>query len=462
MSFDQFFQILRARLWTIVAIFVGVVVLVMGVSLALPKKYTAEASVVVDGKAADPLLSTASSGQTASGYVSTQVDIIGSSRVAQRVVTMTGLDQLPAFQERWRETTNGVGSLQVWLGNSLRRGLDVRPSRESSVISISYTATDAEFAAAIANAFAQAYIDTALELKVEPAKQYANWFNERTRGLRDEVEIARKKLSDYQQANSIVASDERFDVESARMAELSSQLVAVQGQRADSRSRQSQTGSAESLPEVVQNPLVSSLKADVARIESQRQQMIGKLGANHPDLMRIDADLASMRQRIGLETDRIVRSLGTSTRVSVAREADIAAAVEAQKVRLLELQAHRDQIAVLQRDVENAQRAYDLVTQRLMQTNLESQTQQTNIAVLTAASVPASPSSPRLLLNALLACVFGAALGCGVALLLELLNARVRSADDLVRELGLPVLGVIPGNDAVKRGWRRRSAHASA
>ncbi|PKO55700.1 MAG: chain length determinant protein EpsF [Betaproteobacteria bacterium HGW-Betaproteobacteria-21] len=462
MSFDQFFQILRARLWTIVAIFVGVVVLVMGVSLALPKKYTAEASVVVDGKAADPLLSTASSGQTATGYVSTQVDIIASSRVAQRVVTMTGLDQLPAFQERWRETTDGVGSLQVWLGNSLRRGLDVRPSRESSVISISYTATDAEFAAAIANAFAQAYIDTALELKVEPAKQYANWFNERTRGLRDEVEIARKKLSDYQQANSIVASDARFDVESARMAELSTQLVAVQGQRADSRSRQSQTGSAESLPEVVQNPLVSSLKADVARIESQRQQMIGKLGANHPDLMRIDADLASMRQRIGLETDRIVRSLGTSTRVSVAREADIAAAVEAQKVRLLELQAHRDQIAVLQRDVENAQRAYDLVTQRLMQTNLESQTQQTNIAVLTAASVPASPSSPRLLLNALLACVFGAALGCGVALLLELLNARVRSADDLARELGLPVLGVIPGNDAVKRGWRRRSAHASA
>lgn len=461
MSFQQFFQILRARLWTIVAIFAVVVVLVMGVSLALPKKYTAEASVVVDGKAADPVLSTAASGQTASGYVSTQVDIIASSRVAQRVVTMTGLDQLPASQERWREATNGVGSLQVWLGNSLRRGLNVWPSRESSVISISYTATNAEFAAAIANAFAQAYIDTALELKVEPAKQYANWFNERTRGLRDEVEIARKKLSDYQQANSIVASDERFDVESARMAELSTQLVAVQGQRADSRSRQSQTGSAESLPEVVQNPLVSSLKADVARIESQRQQMIGKLGANHPDLLRIDADLASMRERIGLETDRIVRSLGTTTRISVAREADIAAAVEAQKARLLELKAHRDQIAVLQRDVENAQRAYDLVTQRLMQTNLESQTQQTNIAVLTAASVPVSPSSPRLLLNALLACVFGAALGCGVVLLLELLNARVRSADDLARELGLPVLGVIPGNDAAQRGWRRRNVHAT-
>jgi len=461
MTFQQFFQILLARRWTVVSIFVGVVVVVMAVSLALPKKYTANASVVVDGNRGDPLLASSSSGQTMSGYISTQVDIIASSRVAQQVVSRTGMDRLPAFQERWREATDGVGSLQAWLGDSLRRGLDVRPSRESSVISISYTAADPEFAATIANAFAEAYIETTLELKVEPAKQYASWFNERTQGLRDEVEIARKKLSDYQQEHGIVASDERFDVESARMAELSSQLVTVQGQKVDSRSRKSQSGSAESLPEVVQSPLVSSLKGDVARIEAQREQVIGRLGPNHPDLARIDAELASMRQRVAIETERIARSLGTSERISIAREADIASAVEAQKARLLELKAHRDRIAVLQRDVENAQNAYDLVTKRLMQTNLESQTQQTNIAVLTSATVPSSPSSPRLLLNALLACVFGAALCCGVALLLELINARIRSADDLFNELGLPVLGSIPPDNPGRKGWRWRTANAA-
>ena len=116
---------------------------------------------------------------------------------------------------------------------------------------------------------------------------------------------------------------------------------------------------------------------------------------------------------------------------------------------------------MLQRDVENAQNAYDLVTKRLMQTNLESQTQQTNIAVLTSATVPSSPSSPRLLLNALLACVFGAALGCGVALLLELINARIRSADDLFNELGLPVLGSIPPDNPGRKGWRWRTANAA-
>lgn len=458
MTFQQFVLILRARIWVILGVLAGAVLVGLVISLLLPKKYTAETSIVIDGKS-DPILGAMLPAQISPGYLATQVDIITSDRVAQRVVALTRMDQVPAVQEQWREATKGVGSIQVWLAESLKRSLDVKPSRESSVITIGYSGADPQFAAAIANAFARAYIDTSLELKVEPARQYAQWFNDRTEGLRGELEAAQKRLSDYEQEHGIIATDGRLDVETARLAELSSQLVAVQGQRADSRSRQSQSASAESLPEVMTNPLISGLKADVARLEAQRGQMLGRLGINHPEIARVDAELASLRQRVISETQRVVSSLGTTTRISAARESEIAASVEEQKARVLELKAHRDQIAVLQRDVENAQRAYDLVTQRLAQTSLESQTQQTNIAVLTPATPALEHSSPNIRLNLLLAVFAGTLLGVGLALVLELFDQRVRGEDDLAGVSGVPVLGSVPASD-YPRGtglFRRRA-----
>jgi chain length determinant protein EpsF len=363
---------------------------------------------------------------------------------------MLKLADAPSIQDDWREATDGEGSVTVWLAALMKKNLDVEPSRESNVISIAFQGSDPKFAAAIANAWAQAYIDVSLELKVEPARQYAKWFDGQNAELRADLEAAQKRLSDFQQERGIVATDERLDVESARLAELSSQLSAIQAQSVDSRSREAQARNADTLPEVMQNGLIQSLKADLARQQGMRDQLAGRYGANHPELTRIDADIASLRERIAGETQRVVRSLGTATRVDAQREAEIKAALAAQKKKVLDLKAERDQINVLARDVENAQRAYDLVTQRLAQTNLESQTQQTNVVVLTPAVAPIKPSSPRLLLNTALAIFLGTLLGLGAALMLELMDPRVRGVEDLAQIDGVPMLGIVPGAGKLK------------
>lgn len=444
MSFQQFLLILRARFWIVLGTLLVVVGTTLAVSLILPKQYTAETALVVDAKSADPLLGGLLPAQMIPGYMATQVDIILSDRVAQRVVSLLKMDQAPAVQEQWREATDGEGSITVWLAAALKKQLDVKPSRESNVITIGYQGADPGFAAGVANAFAQAYIDVSLELKVEPARQYAKWFDGQTNSLRADLESAQKKLSEYQQARGIIATDERLDVETARLAELSTQLSMAQAQRVDSRSRQAQGGSADSLPEVMQNSLIQSLKSDLSRQEATRTQMAGRLGANHPELARIDAEIASLRERIATETRRVVSSLGTTNRVNVQRVSEIEAALDAQKQKILDLKAERDQIAVFQRDVENAQRAYDLVTQRLAQTSLESQTQQTNVVVLSPAVAPLKPSSPKVLLNTALAVFLGMLLGVGAALLLELMDQRVRGEEDLTLLDGVPLLGSIP------------------
>ena len=127
-----------------------------------------------------------------------------------------------------------------------------------------------------------------------------------------------------------------------------------------------------------------------------------------------------------------------------------------------EFKTQHDELTVLKKDFENAQRAYELVNGRLSETSLESESQQTNVAILTPAVPPIRPSSPKLLLNTVLAIFLGGLIGVGTVLLLEMKNRRVRSTEDLYESLGVPVLAVVTETRMKPRkrllGFRRAAA----
>ncbi|WP_018410848.1 chain length determinant protein EpsF [Methyloversatilis thermotolerans] len=463
MTFQQFLLILRARWLVGVAVLFIVVATTVAVSLVLPKQYTSTTSVLIDVKSPDPILGVTLPALVTPGYMATQVDIVTSDRVAQRVVRMLGFEKSPQAIEQWRQATEGQGSIEAYYAELLKKKLDVKPSRESNVLAIGFDGQDPAFSAAVANAFAQAYIDTNLELKIEPAKQYASWFAGQSKALREELEKAQNKLSAFQMESGIVATDERLDIENARLAELSSQYTAIQAQRSDTASRQAQVGNAQqldSLPEVQQNSLIIGLKSELARGEARLNEMSQRYGRNHPEYQRAQGEVDVMKAKLEAEMKKVASTLGTSNRVNVQREAEVRAALSAQKARVLELKKQRDDLAVLQREVESAQRAYDAVAQRFTQTTLESQTTQTNIVVLTPAIPPIEPSSPNILLNTLVSIFLGTLLAVGTVLLLELLDQRVRGDDDLQQLLGVPVLGLVSAVKFNKSAKRARAAAA--
>ena len=232
MTFGQFIAILRARFWSALLVFIVTVATTVGVSMVLPKKYTAVATVVVDFRP-DPVTAAMYGGVASPAMMATQVDVLQSDRVAQRVVRNLKLTENPQVRTQWLEDAQGKGSIEQWLGQTFQRSMDVKPSRESSVISISYKAADPNFAAALANAFVQAYLETALELRVDPAKQYSAFFDTRAKEARETLERAQAKHSAYQKEKGIIATDERLDIESARLNELSSQLVMLQAEKAN-------------------------------------------------------------------------------------------------------------------------------------------------------------------------------------------------------------------------------------
>ena len=444
---------LRARFGTF-ALVLGLTVLAATVvSLLLPKTYKATVSLVADIKEEQSLSSVLHplmQPRENIGYMQTQMDIIGSEKVARKVVQELKLaDSASAIAAFEKVRSEKSGSIIDWLVEDLLERIKVETS-QSSVIRITFPAGEPSHAAAVANAFAKAYVETTLELRVEPARQAAAWFEEQLKSLRANLEEAQVRLTDYQRRQGIVSADERFDVENSRLGELSAQVVRVQDQTIDFSTREHQarhflerSGTLEKLPEVLANPFIQRLKSDVLQSDAKLLELSAQYGVNYPQYQRQLAESRSLRERLDAEMLKVAAAMESATRQSRQREAELRRALAEQRARVLQIKESRNDLTVLTRDVESAQRAYDTAMQRSVVSRVESRASQANVTVLSPAVAPRKPARPRLALNVALSVIVGTLLGAGIVLLMEMFDRRVRSGGDLEGAPGVPLLGVL-------------------
>ncbi len=453
MTFNQFLRIIKARWALVLTIASTVVIGALVVSLLLPKAYTSTATVMADVRP-DPVSAITNASAYAGTYLATQVDIIKSANVAQRVVRDLRLADNDTMRARWTKATDGKGDLTAWVAETIARGLDVRPSRESNVIEINYEGADPAFSSTLANAFAKAYIDSTVQIKVDPARQYAEFFEDRARMAREKLELARAKLTEAQRDKGIIVTEERLDVENARLNELSTQVSGLRALKAETSSRNTQTNSSpDQSTDVLSNVVIANLKADLARSEAHLKELTSRYGDAYPVVIETRASIADMRDKIRAETIRVTGSVRMTNTVATSREADAVAAFNAQRERVLKLKGARAELQVLEREVDSAQRVYDSIQDRLSQTSLESSTSQSGIYMLSAATEPTHSTSPRVLLNTVVALVLGTLLALMIALSVELYDRRVRGPIDILQALDMPVIGTLP-RPKIKSGSR--------
>ena len=441
MNFRQILLALRLRWWVVVVVFSCIVGIVIAISVYMPKQYTAETSILLDVRT-DPLVATLMPSLAGASFVTTQVEIIRSDRVAGRVVKMLGLAQNADAVAQWREATDGRVTLETYFGNLMQRGLIVEPVRGSALMAVSFTGNDPKFAAAVANTFARAYIDLSVELRVGPAREYASFFDERQKSLRANLEAAQARLSDFQQKRGIVVSSERVDQESARLNALEVALATTFAESADTSSRQRNAGTETSI-DVQQSGAVQALKSELARAETELVEVSAKYGANHPQRVALEAKVAEVKQQIASEMRRVSGTTATVNRINTQKINELRNMVEAQKRMVLNLRTQRDEVGALLRDVEIAQRAFDTVAQRRSQLANESQAEQAAASVLSPATEPLTHSKPNIPKNAAAGAILGLLAGLAAAYMLEMVDRRVRSAEDLGNAEGVPLLGVI-------------------
>ncbi|MBV9892025.1 MAG: chain length determinant protein EpsF [Rhizobacter sp.] len=446
MFLSQYLRILWARKWLVLSLFLLVALIGIAITLLMPRQYTAQTSLVVDIRI-DPALGALAPALAAPSYMQTQIDILKSDRVAARAVKILGVERSAAAVAQWREETKAKIPLDRYFADVLSKGLYVEPARGSNIINLYFFAPDPQFAQAAANAFAQAYMDVSVELRVAPARQSADFLQDQLKTMRANLEQAQARLSGFQQTKGIVVTDERLDQENARYNALMTQLALAQAERVDIETRQRNTGS-EVSPDVLGSPAVMSLKAQLASAETKLTEISSIVGKNHPQRQQLEAQIGELKQQLAAETRRVAGGASTSSRGSSQKVAELQTLVDTQKKTLLAMRSDRDQIAVYQRDVDAAQHAYDAVIQRLGVTNLEGKNEQANTRLLSPAVEPLEPSRPKIPLGIAASLLGGLIVGVLAALGLELLDRRVRMPQDLIVVSGVPVIGVLrpPGS----------------
>jgi chain length determinant protein EpsF len=441
MNYRQALLVLRLRWWVVLVVFALTVGATYVVSIFMPKQYSAATTLLLDVRS-DPLLATLMPNLTAPAFMATQAEVLRSDRVASKVVQMLGLAQSPEAVARWREATQGRVPMETYYGELLQGGLLVETGRASAVMTLTYTGNDPKFAAAAANTFARAFIDLTVELRVGPAREFAGFFDERLKTLRGELDAAQAKLSAFQQKRGIVVSSERMDQESARLTALETALAAAIAESADTATRQRNAGTETSI-DVSQSMAVQGLRSELSRAETRLVEVSGTYGANHPVRLELETRIAELKQQIAAEMRRVSGTTATLNRIVSQKIGELRNLVEAQKKTVLDLRTQRDEANVLLREVETAQRAYDTVAQRRAQLANESQAEQAAARVLSPATEPLVHSKPNIPKNLAAAVLVGLVGGLAVAFLLELVDRRVRSEDDLESIDGVPVLGVM-------------------
>ena len=447
MDLNQFILALRARRKAFIIAMAAVIVTAIAVALIVPKKYVSTATIIVDARDEQIFSPARMSPRERANYLQTQVDLVLSPRVAAQVSRDLKLAQRPGVREAWESDTGGQGNIDEWLGAQLKEKVTVETS-VSNLMLINFASDDPKFATEVANGFAKAYLDTALQLRTEPTREASLWFEDQLKSLRTQVTQAQTRLNSFQKQKGILVEDARVDVESTRLAELSTALMVARGATAEAQSRHKQSteilengGSPESIPEVLSNAFINGLKVDLGRVESRIEQESAVLGPNHPQYIRSQAEAQGIRSKMQSETKKLIAGLGNAVEQSKKRERDIQAAIDAQNERLLSLTDYRIEMAGMSRDIDAAQRSYDAVLGRYMQTKIDSSAKQTNALLLAPAIQPLKPLHPKVGLIAGLSVVLGALLAGGIVYVLEMLDRRVRSRHDLESRLAVPSLG---------------------
>lgn len=446
LTLNSLFAILIARRWIILgSALVAVIIAIAAVSLK-PRFYQATTDLIVDSRGWDPISGQAQPSRLNAAYLTTQADIIRSRTVANRVIDNLNLLKDPLLANAVTLSGDEEVDRRRVLG-FLAQGMEVIPKRDSSVLGITFRALDPQLAAKLADGFAEAYIYTNLELRTEPARQTTEWYNKQLAQLRAELIARQNALSTYQEQHNILATSDRLDLESAKLAELSSLLLAVQNERLTSKSRSDQianTKRGQIETRALDNPQVQKLATDLAQAQARLKELATQVGENHPQYRQARSEVDALRQQMNRMQELISGSLQSSVELSLAQEAQLSAELATQKELVLQLSRNRNELALLKQEVDNAQAAYDAALARTAQTRLESQIAATDIAILNKAMAPSQPATPSLRTALFLAVLAGLFIGTGLALCLEWLDQRIRHPSDLERGLGLIVLASIP------------------
>ena len=445
--------ILRKHQWLILTFLLTVVTVVTIASFKMKPVYNAAGRLEIDRESQNSIqLQDANSYDDfvdMENYIETQSKILSSETLALQTIKSLDLTRYPEFGGTPSATAFGQGGaipkrpaiLSAFLGS-----LGVKRIANTRLIEVSFEAEDPQLAAGIVNAHLQNFIEANFKGKYDATTQASTWLSSELEELRMKVEKAEDARIAYQRENQIWQIDEKQDITTQKLSDLSKAVTDAQTSLAEKEAlyRMAVSGNVDALPEAQGNLVIEDLLKRKSDLDEQYAEAMIQYGPNYPKVQRLAAQQKELGDDLANARKTLVETVQEEYNTARSHVEILTESLDKQKVEANDLAEKLVQYHILQHDAESYKLLYDGLQQKLKEATLTAGLHSTNIRVVDPALAPSGPSRPQKARNILLAFLVGLVGGVGLAIFREYLYNTVKSPDDIEALTGLPSLAVVP------------------
>lgn len=457
--------ILRKRLWMILGIGVAIPLLVGFVVSKQPKEYQAQATLVIEpsvpqylGQNFRDVVDVGTDWWTSQETMQTELRVLASHSQAVAVAKALCTKTLgPTKQIAMARLMPSVDCNDPAAVDRASVGLDglvaAEPVKDSRVVMLKSTSNDPEIAALLANTWAQVYIEKNLEHRLSQSEGASEWLGDEYGNLTQQLNEAEHELIEFKRQNNVLAvglEDQQNDL-SSRHKKLADELNNVQVKLIELQAQRTQFAKLTSsdplddvTPGVSDSPMMLKLKELYAEQYAKLVEIKGKYLDKHPAVVAQQARVDAIKGDLAHEAELALKNVEAKYASLVRQEKDLSAALDATTKEALQLEQRAIVYNRLKRNYDRLAKLSDQVGGRERETSLAGHLKTNNVRLLDAALVPTAAISPNLNRSVGISLALALALGLGLAFLLEVLDATVKTQDDVENAAGLAFLGLVP------------------
>ena len=474
-ALTQYFRIILRWRWLILGAIGAVILLGLIATLLMNPLYTATTTVEI-ARESDYIVKVETVQREAAPndieFYQTQYGVLKSRAMAEGVATALKLPDDPKFFEMYgtelpeaqavlapngKFVRAGYDDRLRAAGNILLKNLKVAPIASSRLVDIKLTSPSAEFSAKLANAWAEQFISYNLERKMDRTAYARQFLERRLEQLRQKLEESERALVNNAATQEIitfsnvgVGADAKSQTGERSLATVDLEQFnnALSQATAERIGAEAQLRKVDRSTDLSQNANITALRTKRGEVSAEYARMMGQFEPGYPQAKALQLQLAQLDRSIANEEGRIIANsrstLEGSYRAAVAREDALKSRVTQLKNAVLDQRRKGIQYNIYQRDVDTNRQLYDALLQRYKEIGVAGGIGTNNVSFVDKADTPRFPASPKISRNLLLGLLAGLMLGCVTAFGLDFLDETFKVPEDLEKETGFPVVGVVP------------------
>lgn len=470
----DYIEVLLRRRWLVLGILFFIFVSVLIFSLSAQKLYRAVGVIEVSTesqkitKFEDVVDETLRSQE----LIATQVSLLKSNTIAERLVAELNLKEHPIFDGDKKDGIIGIRWLKAFIRDFIQKdvenlpqntiltesmedkrlidfvqqNLQVSPSRNSMIIEVSFISPSRQLSQDIVNHLMEEFVAWKMDQKVDSSIKAREYLMKQIDRAKINLEASEEKQHQFARAAGIVSMDSRLNSVFRQLEDINAAVGQAEANLIEKQTQYHQAlqDGAESLPQVLNSPLINSLKSEYAALRSEYENLIIVFHEDYPDVKAIASRMESINDQIKNESEKIFNGIRHDYLSAAARFESLQTNVEEKKLQALELNEKATQYMIMFREVETNKAIYQSLLERAMEIESMAGISPANIQIVDKASLPIFPAKPNVRLNLMLGVVIGLMAGIGLAFTVEYFADTITNPDQISDRFQIPILGVVP------------------